>query len=83
METGLKGKAGIVTGGGHGIGRGYCIGLAKEGAKVVVADIDLAAAEETKSLIEKEGGTALALGPYGQVETWGTAGITAVIKAGT
>ena len=29
------------------------------------------------------GGTALALGPYGQVETWGTAGITAVIKAET
>ena len=26
----------IVTGGDHGIGRVYCLGLAKEGAKVVV-----------------------------------------------
>ena len=28
----------IVTGGDHGIGRVYCLGLAKEGAKVVVDD---------------------------------------------
>ena len=29
----------IVTGGAHGIGRAYCLGLANEGAKVVVADV--------------------------------------------
>ena len=61
MSIDLKGKAGIVTGGGHGIGRVYCTGLAKAGAKVVAADIDLKAAEETVKLVEKEGGTGLAV----------------------
>lgn len=36
----LQGKVAIVTGGAHGIGRAYCLGLAEEGARVVVADID-------------------------------------------
>ncbi len=57
----LKNKVAIVTGSGHGIGRAYCRGLAKEGAKVVVADIDLVAAEETKKLVEQDGGAALAI----------------------
>ncbi|MEI9476153.1 MAG: SDR family NAD(P)-dependent oxidoreductase [Deltaproteobacteria bacterium] len=57
----LEKKVAIVTGGGHGIGKVYCQGLAKEGASVVVADIDLPAAEETKRLVEKDGGRVLAL----------------------
>lgn len=57
----LEKKVAIVTGGGHGIGKVYCQGLAKEGVSVVVADIDLPAAEETKRLVEKDGGRALAL----------------------
>lgn len=47
----LTGKVGLVTGGGSGIGRGISLGLAAAGAHVVVADIDLAAAEETAALI--------------------------------
>ena len=57
----LEKKVAIVTGGGHGIGKVYCQGLAKEGASVVVADIDFPAAEETQRSVEKEGGRALAL----------------------
>jgi len=57
----LENKVAIVTGGGHGIGRAYCRGLAREGAKVVAADIDLPGAQETKSLVDKDGGIALAL----------------------
>ena len=40
MIEGLKDKVVIVTGGGHGIGRAYCLGFGGAGAKVVVADID-------------------------------------------
>jgi meso-butanediol dehydrogenase/(S,S)-butanediol dehydrogenase/diacetyl reductase len=40
----LKGKICYVTGGGHGIGRGIALTLAREGAHVLVADIDGAAA---------------------------------------
>ena len=36
----LEDRVIIVTGGAHGIGRAYCEGLAREGARVVVADID-------------------------------------------
>ena len=57
----LEGRVAIVTGGGHGIGRAYCLGLAREGARVAVAEIDAAAAEETASGIGKAGGEALAV----------------------
>jgi meso-butanediol dehydrogenase/(S,S)-butanediol dehydrogenase/diacetyl reductase len=40
----LQGKICYVTGGGHGIGRGIALTLAREGAHVLVADIDGAAA---------------------------------------
>ena len=42
----LKDRVIIVTGGAHGIGQAYCEGLAEEGARVVVADIDASAAED-------------------------------------
>ena len=44
MDTGLAGKTAIVTGAASGIGRACCAGLAGEGANVVVADLDGAAA---------------------------------------
>jgi 3-oxoacyl-[acyl-carrier protein] reductase len=42
----LEGKVAIVTGGGRGIGSRYCRGLAAEGAKVMVADINEAGARQ-------------------------------------
>ena len=57
----LKDRVAIVTGGGAGIGRSVCVNMVKEGAKVVVADINQAAAEETASSIKKEGGDAMVI----------------------
>ena len=42
----LEGKAGFVTGGGRGIGRGHCLHLAEQGAAVVVNDVDLTEAQK-------------------------------------
>lgn len=56
----LEGKVVVVTGGGHGIGRAYCLGIAREGGAAVVADIDGAAAEGVARAIQDSGGKALA-----------------------
>jgi NAD(P)-dependent dehydrogenase (short-subunit alcohol dehydrogenase family) len=66
MTKRLEGKVAIINGGGSsgpGWGNGKCtaITFAREGAKVVVADINRAAAEETAKLITDEGGTALVI----------------------
>lgn len=57
----LKGKTAIVTGGGSGIGRGICLRYAREGASVVVADLDTAGAENVAEEIKTAGGKALAV----------------------
>ena len=61
MGTRVDGKIAIVTGSGsvgNGIGNGKAAALvyAREGANVVVSDLNLESAEETRNLIEKEGG---------------------------
>jgi len=54
----LDGRASIVTGAGNGIGRAIALRLAQEGCRVGLFDVDPAGAEETASLVRKEGGTA-------------------------
>jgi 3-oxoacyl-[acyl-carrier protein] reductase len=53
---GLKDKVVIVTGGGHGIGKAYCLGFAKSGSHVVVADIDRPAADQVSAEIMQQKG---------------------------
>ncbi len=59
--TRLQDQVIIVTGGGHGIGRAYCQGLAQEGARVVVADIDGRAADEVVQSLGEDGRDSLAV----------------------
>ena len=57
----FAGKVAVVTGGGHGLGRLYAEGLAAEGAKVVIAEIDEGRAKEAADAIAAAGGEALAV----------------------
>jgi 3-oxoacyl-[acyl-carrier protein] reductase len=57
----FKDKVGIITGAGGGIGQVYAESLAREGAAVVVADINLEGAQEVADGIKGEGGNALAV----------------------
>ena len=53
MANLVTGKIGLVTGGGSGIGRAICQNLAKNGASVVVVDIQKDGAQETVELLKK------------------------------
>ena len=66
----LEGRVAVVTGAGRGIGRGIAILMAREGAKVVVADYGVSGdgsqpssepANEVVAEITKAGGTAVAV----------------------
>ena len=57
----LDGKTAFITGGGSGIGRAASVLFARENAKVIVTDINLAAAEETAQQAVAAGGDAIAL----------------------
>jgi NAD(P)-dependent dehydrogenase (short-subunit alcohol dehydrogenase family) len=58
MPGTLEGKVMLVTGGASGIGRATCLALAREGAQVVVADVDESGGEETVGFITQKGGQA-------------------------
>jgi NAD(P)-dependent dehydrogenase (short-subunit alcohol dehydrogenase family) len=54
-----EGKVALVTGAASGIGRAAAIGFAREGAKVMVADVNEAGGEETVCHIQDLGGAAI------------------------
>lgn len=55
----LEHKIAIVTGGGKGIGASICNAFVNEGAKVIVADIDIQSANQLVEKIMKNGGQAV------------------------
>lgn len=59
MAGTFSGKVALVTGASSGIGRAAALVFAREGAKVVAADVTVEGGEETISLIKKAGGEAI------------------------
>jgi 2-hydroxycyclohexanecarboxyl-CoA dehydrogenase len=58
MDYNLKDKVAIVTGGGSNIGRGIALGFAREGATVIIAELDEEQGNKVAATIKNEGGKA-------------------------
>ena len=57
----LEGKVAIITGAAGGLGRAFALAFAEAGAATAIADVNEAGARETATLIESNGGRALAV----------------------
>ncbi|MGC5224766.1 SDR family NAD(P)-dependent oxidoreductase [Micromonospora sp. DT81.3] len=66
----LNGKVAIVTGSGRGLGLAYAAELARQGASVVINDVDAQTAADAVATVEAAGGKAVAVvAPVGPTET--------------
>jgi NAD(P)-dependent dehydrogenase (short-subunit alcohol dehydrogenase family) len=59
MAETFKGKVALVTGAGSGLGKATALTFVREGAKVIVADIDAKGGKETVEVIKKANGEAI------------------------
>ena len=57
----LKDRVAIVTGAARGMGRGFALRLAEEGAKIVAVDIEMVDLEKTGALVKEKGGEILTM----------------------
>jgi NAD(P)-dependent dehydrogenase (short-subunit alcohol dehydrogenase family) len=59
MPGTLDGKVALVTGGASGIGRASALTFAREGAKLIIADMNEDGGQQTVHMIEENGGEAI------------------------
>jgi NAD(P)-dependent dehydrogenase (short-subunit alcohol dehydrogenase family) len=76
MSQLMTGKVVVVTGGAAGIGRATALAFAREGAKVVIGDLDVPGCENTVAAIKDQGGEAAYLG----MDVTKSADIQALVK---
>ena len=77
----LRGKTAIVTGAASGIGKAIAIVYAREGAKVVIADVDKRAADAAAGGIREQGGEAIGVAMDVTSEEAVKSGCAAVLSA--
>jgi 2-hydroxycyclohexanecarboxyl-CoA dehydrogenase len=73
----MSNRVALVTGGAQGIGKGIATTLGRDGFRVVVADLNLAVAEETAKEISAAGGEAIAV----QIDVTSTESVKAAVAA--
>jgi NAD(P)-dependent dehydrogenase (short-subunit alcohol dehydrogenase family) len=73
----LENRVAVITGGGGGVGRASALAFAREGAKVLVADVNQSAAEKVVSEVASTGGRAEAY----RVDVSSAAEVEAMIRA--
>ena len=61
MSDLMTGKVVVITGGASGIGRATALAFARQGAKVVIGDVDVKGAQETIEAIRSNGGTGISM----------------------
>ena len=77
----LQSKVCIVTGAASGIGKEIAITYAREGGRIAIADLNLAAAQAVADEIKKAGGDAMAIAMDVTSEEQVNAGVAAVVAA--
>src|SRR5205823_12076644 len=76
MAGRVDGKVALVTGGASGIGRATALTFAREGAKLVIADMNAEGGQQTVHMITEKGGE----GTFVQVDVTSTSAVEAMIS---